>query len=58
MLEKCIQASLNNPKNIEASIKNMETRMEHSAKKLLENQDKRFMANTLVNPKEHCNVLE
>jgi len=49
-----MQASLSNQKNIEASIRNLETQVEQLAKQLADNQGSQFSANTQTNLKDHC----
>jgi len=56
-LEKFMQASLTNQKNIEASIRNRETQVGQLAKQLSDQQAGQFSANTQTNPKEHYNSI-
>jgi len=55
--EKFKQASLSNQKNIEASIRNLETQVGQLAKQLADNQGSQFSASTQTNPKEHCKSI-
>jgi len=54
-LEKFMQASMANQKNIEASIRNLEAQVRQLAKQLANQQGSQFSANKQTNPKEHCN---
>ena len=56
-LEKCMQASLTNKKNTEASIRNLGTQVGQLAKQLSHQHAGQFSANTHTNPKEHCKSI-
>jgi len=49
---------MNNQKNIDASIKNLEVQMGQLAKQLVGNRKNTFNANTKENLKEESNVVE
>jgi len=46
-----------NQKNIDASIKNLETQVGQMAQQLANQQEGAFTANTQTNPKEHCKAM-
>lgn len=45
-------------KNIEASIKTLETQVDQLAKQLIDIPNDTFSDNTQTNPKEHCSLFE
>uniref|UniRef100_A0A151UCZ5 RNA-directed DNA polymerase n=1 Tax=Cajanus cajan TaxID=3821 RepID=A0A151UCZ5_CAJCA len=52
-----MQVSMNNQKNTEASIKNLEVQVGQLAKQLADMSGGPFSANTKTNPKEHCQSI-
>ncbi|XP_020203724.1 uncharacterized protein LOC109789229 [Cajanus cajan] len=56
-LQKFMQLSMSNQKNIDASIKNLEIQVGQIAKQLAEQQKGSFSANTEQSPKGHLNVV-
>lgn len=53
-LNHFMQMSMENQKNTDASIKNLETQVGQIVKQLAEQQGGTFITNTQTNPKEHC----
>nr|KYP37352.1 hypothetical protein KK1_041445 [Cajanus cajan] len=56
-LQQFMQLSLQNQKNTNASIKNLEVQVGQLAKQLADQQSGSFSTNTKTNPKEHCKVV-
>ncbi|XP_020205130.1 uncharacterized protein LOC109790395 [Cajanus cajan] len=56
-LQQFMQLSLQNQKNTDASIKNLEVQVGQLAKQLADQQSGSFSANTQKNPKEHCKAV-
>nr|KYP38160.1 hypothetical protein KK1_040614 [Cajanus cajan] len=56
-LNQFMQVSMNNQKNTEASIKNLEVQVGQLAKQLADMSGGPFSANTKTNPKEHCKAI-
>nr|KYP52787.1 hypothetical protein KK1_025322 [Cajanus cajan] len=56
-LNQFMHVSMNNQKNIEASIKNLEVQVGQLAKQLADMSGGPFSANTKTNPKEHCKAI-
>ncbi|KAG2390576.1 uncharacterized protein HKW66_Vig0220180 [Vigna angularis] len=56
-LQMFMQQSIQNQKNTDASIKNLEVQVGQLAKQLANQQGGHFTANTQANPKEECNVI-
>ncbi|XP_052723859.1 uncharacterized protein LOC128193791 [Vigna angularis] len=56
-LQMLIQQSIQNQKNTDASIKNLEVQVGQLAKQLANQQGGQFSANTQTNPKEECKAI-
>nr|KYP62438.1 hypothetical protein KK1_016971 [Cajanus cajan] len=56
-LNQFMHVSMNNQKNTEASIKNLEVQVGQLAKQLADMSGGPFSANTKTNPKEHCKAI-
>ncbi|KAG2381148.1 uncharacterized protein HKW66_Vig0254650 [Vigna angularis] len=56
-LQMFIQQSIQNQKNTDASIKNLEVQVGQLAKQLANQQGGQFSANTQTNPKEECKAI-
>nr|KYP45027.1 hypothetical protein KK1_033488 [Cajanus cajan] len=56
-LNQFMQVSMNNQKNTEASIKNLEVQVGQLAKQLADMSKGPFSANTKTNPKEYCQAI-
>nr|KYP40388.1 hypothetical protein KK1_038280 [Cajanus cajan] len=56
-LNQFMQVSMNNQKNTEASIKNLEVQVGQLAKQLADMSGGPFSTNTKTNPKEHCKAI-
>nr|KYP72467.1 hypothetical protein KK1_005056 [Cajanus cajan] len=56
-LQQFMQLSLQNQKNTDASIKNLEVQVGQLAKQLADQKSGSFSANTQTNSKEHCKVV-
>ncbi|XP_020225266.1 uncharacterized protein LOC109807150 [Cajanus cajan] len=56
-LNQFMQVSMNNQKNTEASIKNLEVQVGQLAKQLADMSGGPFSANTMTNPKEYCQAI-
>ncbi|XP_020208550.1 uncharacterized protein LOC109793496 [Cajanus cajan] len=56
-LNQFMQVSMNNQKNTEASIKNLEVQVGQLAKQLADMSGGPFSANTETNPKEYCQAI-
>nr|KYP54057.1 hypothetical protein KK1_000223 [Cajanus cajan] len=56
-LNQLMQVSMNNQKNTEASIKNLEVQVGQLAKQLADMSRGPFSVNTKTNPKEHCKAI-
>ncbi|XP_020232090.1 uncharacterized protein LOC109812514 [Cajanus cajan] len=56
-LNQFMQVSMNNQKNTEASIKNLEVQVGQLAKQLADMSEGPFSANTKTNPKEYCQAI-
>nr|KYP48031.1 hypothetical protein KK1_030322 [Cajanus cajan] len=56
-LNQLMQVSMNNQKNTEASIKNLEVQVGQLAKQLADMSKGPFLANTKTNPKEYCQAI-
>lgn len=56
-LQKFMQRYMENQKNTDASIKNLETQVRQIAKQLTEQQGGTFTATTQPNPKELCKII-
>nr|KYP41458.1 hypothetical protein KK1_037185 [Cajanus cajan] len=56
-LNQFMQVSMNNQKNNEASIKNLEVQVGQLAKQLVDMSEGPFSANTKTNPKEYCQAI-
>jgi len=56
-MQQLVQVSISNPNSIETSLCNLEIQIRQLAKKLEDNPEKNYGANTEVNPKEQCKVI-
>ncbi|XP_047178261.1 trichohyalin-like, partial [Vigna umbellata] len=56
-LQQFMQVSISNHKSTEASIRNLEIQVGQLAKNLEEKSEKKFVANTEVNPREECKAI-
>jgi len=57
MMQQFLQMSIQNQKNTDASIKNLEVQVGQLAKQLADQQGSPFSANTEANPKEQCKAI-
>jgi len=57
MMQQFMQMSIQNQKNTDASIKNLEVQVGQLAKQLADQQGGSFSANTQANPKEQCQAI-
>ncbi|XP_027936376.1 uncharacterized protein LOC114191404 [Vigna unguiculata] len=57
MMQQFLQMSIQNQKNTDASIKNLEVQVGQLAKQLADQRGSPFSANTEANPKEQCKAI-
>jgi len=57
MTQQFLQMSIQNLKNTDASIKNLEVQVGQLAKQLADQRGSSFSANTETNPKEQCKAI-
>ncbi|XP_027927803.1 uncharacterized protein LOC114184687 [Vigna unguiculata] len=57
MMQQFLQMSIQNQKNTDASIKNLEVQVGQLAKQLADQRGSSFSANTEANPKEQCKAI-
>ena len=57
MMQQFMQMSIQNQKNTDASIKNLEVQVGQLAKQLADHRGSSFSANTEANPKEQCKAI-